>query len=142
MLHEIRSVYDLKAVFLDNWIGQHFLGDLLQLLLRFVTVPAIKIQHKEFSLAHIFHARVPEPRKGMMDRLSLGVENRAFWHYPNVGFHAVSITLPPGASCRLTLGSSRVKCVPEAHFADLLQLTFFEAHLFGGLVFAKQGGMK
>src|SRR5437762_14000834 len=82
----------------------------LQLLLSSVALPAIEIQDEEFSLAHIFHRRVPEPRQGMMDRLSLSIKDRAFWHYPHVCFHAVSITLPRAASCRATFGSG-VKCV-------------------------------
>ena len=106
-----------------------------------LTVPAIEIQDEEFSLAHIFHRRVPEPRQGMMDRLSLGIKDRAFWHYPHVCFHAVSITLPRAASCRATFGSG-VKCVLEAHFADLLELTVLQAHLLGSVVFVTQGGMK
>jgi hypothetical protein len=34
---------DLEAVFLDDWIGQDFLGDSFQLLLGFVAIPAVQI---------------------------------------------------------------------------------------------------
>lgn len=137
----IGSVYDLKTVFLDDRIGQHVFGNPFQLLLRFLAVPAIEIQDEEFSLAHISHRRVPEPRKGMMDRLSLGIEDRAFWHDPNVCFHAVSITLPDAASWCLTFGS-RVKGVVEARFANLLELALLQAHLSGSVVFITQSRIK
>ena len=62
--------------------------------MRFVAVPAIEIQDEEFSLAYTFHGGVTQAGKCMLDGLSLGIEDGAFWHHPNVCFHAVSITLP------------------------------------------------
>src|SRR6266404_1304074 len=67
---------------------------MLELFLRFIAAPAIKIQNEEFSLADVAHGGIAEPGEGVLNRLSLGIEHGAFWHYPDVCFHAVSITLP------------------------------------------------
>src|SRR6266436_420666 len=97
------SVYDLKAVFFDDRVGEHFLGNVLELFLRFVAAPAIEIQDEEFALADVTHGGVAEPREGVLDRLSLGIEHRTFWHNPDVCFHAVSIASPRTASCATNL---------------------------------------
>ena len=81
------SINDPEAVFFNDRVGEHFLGNALELFLRFVTVPAIEIQHEEFSLAHIFHGSVTKPRECVLNRLSLRVEDGALWHNPHVCFH-------------------------------------------------------
>jgi hypothetical protein len=81
------SVDDFEAIFLDDRVGEDFFGNPLELFLRFVAVPAIEIQDEEFSLAYIFHRGVTEAGKSVLDGLSLGVEDGAFWHHPNVCFH-------------------------------------------------------
>ena len=96
---------------------------MLELFLRFVAAPAIKIQNEEFSLADIAHGRVAEPGKSVLDRLPLWIEYRTFWHYPDVCFHAVSITLPLTASCSATF-ARRQKGVFETHLDDAEQLIF------------------
>ena len=90
----LMSVDDFEAIFFDDRVGEDFFGNALELLLGLVAVPAIEIQDEEFSLADIFHGDVPKARKSVLDGLSLGIEDGAFWHHPNVCFHAVSITLP------------------------------------------------
>src|SRR2546427_12053656 len=72
---------------------------MLELFLCFIAAPAIEIQNEEFALADVAHGGVAQPREGVLDRLSLGIEHRAFWHNPDVCFHSVSITLPRTASC-------------------------------------------
>src|SRR5690348_15275729 len=89
-----RLVNDLEAIFLDDGIGQNFFGDALELLLGFVAVPAVEIQNKELSLANVFHGRVAEAGKRVMDSLSLRIEDRALWHHPDVCFHASIIAKP------------------------------------------------
>jgi hypothetical protein len=51
----------------------------------------------------------------MLNRLSLGIENRAFGHNPDVCFHAVSIALRLAASRFAVLGG-RKESVLESHF--------------------------
>src|SRR2546421_406971 len=96
---------------------------MLELLLRFIAAPAIEIQNEEFPLPDVAHRGVAEPGEGVLDRLSLGIKYRAFWHYPDVCFHAVSITLPPPASCP-TPFARRHKGAFETHGDDLRQLVF------------------
>src|SRR6266850_6134421 len=96
---------------------------MLELFLRFIATPAIEIQNEEFPLADVAHGRVAEPGEGVLNRLSLGIEYGAFWHYPDVCFHAVSITLPVTAS-RSTLFPGRQKGVFETHLDDSGQLVF------------------
>src|SRR6266849_67699 len=117
------SVHDLKAVFFDDRVGEHFLGNVLELFLRFVAAPAIEIQDEEFALADVTHGGVAEPREGVLDRLSLGIEYGAFWHYPDVCFHAVSITLPVIASCSAPF-AGRQKGAFETHLDNPGQLLF------------------
>ena len=86
--------HDLEAVFLDDRIGEHFLGDALELLLRLVAVPAIQIKNEEFSLAYVGHLRVTQAGKSVLNGLTLRVQNSAFRHNPDVSFHGVSIAIP------------------------------------------------
>jgi hypothetical protein len=59
----------------------------------------------------------------VLNRLSLGIEYRTFWHYPDVCFHAVSITLPLTASCYRPF-AGRQEGVFETHLDDSRQLVF------------------
>src|SRR5208283_972418 len=80
-------IHDLEAVFLDHRIGKHFLGNALELLLRFLAVPAIQIEDEEFSLAYAGNLRVTQAGKSVLNGLTLRVQNSAFRHNPNVCFH-------------------------------------------------------
>src|SRR5271157_1994195 len=80
-------IHDLEAVFLDHRIGEHFLGNALQLLLRLVAAPAIQIENEEFSLAHVGNLRVTQAGKSVLNGLTLRVQNSAFRHNPDVSFH-------------------------------------------------------
>ena len=91
-------VDDLEAVFLNNRIGQDFLRDTLQLLLSFFTVPAVQIQDEKFALADVFDGLITQAGERVVDSLALGIEDRAFWHNPDVCFHAGSITFAPGGT--------------------------------------------
>jgi hypothetical protein len=59
----------------------------------------------------------------VLNRLTLGIEYGAFWHYPDVCFHVVSITLPATASCS-RLFADRQKGVFETHLDDSCELVF------------------
>lgn len=87
------SVNDFEAVFFDDGVGKDFFGDAFELFLGFVAVPAVKIQNEKFSLADVFYGSVAEAGKGVMDCLSLRIENSALWHHPDVCFHACIIAL-------------------------------------------------
>jgi len=87
-------IHDLEAVFLDDRIGEHFLGNALELLLRFVAVPAIEIENEEFPLAYAGNLRVTQAGKSVLNGLTLGVQNSAFRHNPDVSFHGASIAIP------------------------------------------------
>jgi len=117
------SVNDLKAVFFDNSVGEHFLRNVLELFLRFVAAPAIEIQDEEFALADVTHGGVAEPREGVLDGLALRIEHRAFWHNPDVCFHGVSITLPRTASCP-ALFTGWEEGVFKTHLDDAVQFFF------------------
>jgi hypothetical protein len=88
---------DLEAIFLDYGIGEHFLGDALQLLLGLIAIPAIEMEHKEFSLADVFDGGVAETGQGVLDGLALGIEDGAFRHDPDMSFHEASIASGQGA---------------------------------------------
>ncbi len=90
-----KLLHDLEAVFLDHGIGQNFLGDALELRLSLVTSPAVEIKHEEFALADVFDGFIAEARQRMVDGLALRIEDGAFWHDPDVCFHAGSITFGP-----------------------------------------------
>ena len=96
---------------------------MLELFLCFVATQAIEIQDEEFSLADVTHGGVPEPGEGVLDGLALRIEYGAFWHYPDVCFHAVSITLRATASCSRPFAGKQ-KGVFETHLDDSRQLVF------------------
>jgi hypothetical protein len=87
-----KLLHDFEAVFLDDGIGQNFLGDALELRLSLVTSPAVEIKHEEFALADVGDGFIAEAGEGVVDGLALGIEDGAFWHDPDVCFHAGSIT--------------------------------------------------
>src|SRR5215472_2975078 len=89
----ITSIHDLKAVFLDDGVGEDFFGDALELFLSFVAVPAVQIQNEKLPLADVLYGGVTKAGKGVLDGLSLRIEDRAFWHDPNVCFHEGIIAL-------------------------------------------------
>src|SRR5260370_207471 len=114
---------------------------MLELFLCFIAAPAIEIQYEEFPLADVAHCGVAEAGEGVLDRLSLGVEYGAFWHYPHVCFHAVSITLPVTASCSAPF-AGRQKGVFETHLDDAGQLVFVQSHAGGVCILFVQRGVK
>src|SRR5882762_9597457 len=103
---------------------------MLELFLRFVAAPAIEIQNEEFSLANVAHGGVTEAGESVLDRLSLGIEYRALRHYPDVCFHATSITLPRMASCFAPF-AGWYKGMFETHLDDSGQLVFLQTHARG-----------
>src|SRR5207248_9800724 len=86
-------VADLEADFLEDWIGEDFFGVAFELFLSLVVVQTVRIQDEEFSLANVFHGSVAEAGKSVLDGLSLGIEDGALWHDPNVCFHGGIIAL-------------------------------------------------
>jgi len=85
-------LHDFEARFFDDRIGENFFRDALDLLRGFVARQTFDIQDEEFALAHIFDGGVAQTGERVLNGLSLRIEYRAFWHHPNVCFHAVSIT--------------------------------------------------
>src|SRR5207302_9682714 len=88
-----QSVNDLEAVFLDDRIGENFLGNFLELLLGLVPGPAVEIENEEFALANVGNGAIAKTGEGVMDGLTLGIENGALWHDPNVSCHKKSIAV-------------------------------------------------
>ena len=121
------SVHDLEAIFFDDRVGENFFGNVLELFLRFVAAPAIEIQNEKLSLADIAHGGVAETREGVLNGFTLRIEHGAFWHNPDVCFHAVSITLPLGPSSAGLFGCG-VKGVFETHLDESSQFVFLQAH--------------
>src|SRR6266700_3726647 len=122
-----QSLNDFEAIFFDDWVCKHFLGNAIELLLRFIAAPTIEIEDKEFSLADIFYGRITQPRKGVLDCLPLRIKYRTFWHYPYVCFHGVSIALPPSALCSAP-SASRQERMFETHLHDADQLLLAKTH--------------
>src|SRR6266478_8189454 len=86
-----KSVDDLEAVFLDDRIGEDFLGNFLEMLLGLVPGPAVQIENEEFALPNVGNGAITKTGEGVMDCLTLGIENGALWHDPNMSFHKKSI---------------------------------------------------
>src|SRR5271157_2525779 len=80
-------IHDLETVFLDDRIGEDILGNTLELLLRFFAVPAIQIEDEKLALAYAGNLRVAQAEKGVLNGLTLRVQNSAFRHNPDVSFH-------------------------------------------------------
>ena len=99
---------DFKPVFFDHRVCQNLFGDAFQLPLRFVAIPSIEIQNEELSLSNIGDLRVAQSREGVLNGLSLRIEDRSLRHYPHVSFHTASIALPgtPQAGLRFRLARS------------------------------------
>jgi hypothetical protein len=89
----LSSLDDLEAVFLDDWVGQDFFGDALELFLGFVAIPTIQIQDEKLPLADVLDGFITEARESVVYGLTLGIENRAFRHDPDMCLHGGSITL-------------------------------------------------
>src|SRR6266567_2640566 len=132
-----QSLNDFEAILFDDWVCKHFLGNAIELFLRFIAAPAIEIEDKEFPLADIFYGCITQPRKGVLDCLPLGIKYRTFWHYPDVSFHGVSIALPPSALCSVPSGS-----IFETHLHDADQLFLMKTHSRCVRVLLAQRGMK
>src|SRR5882672_69612 len=81
-------LYDFETEFFDDGIGEDFLGDALGLRLSVLTGEAVEIEDEEFALADVFDGVVAESGEGVLDGLTLRIENGALWHDPNVCFHA------------------------------------------------------
>src|SRR5271166_1736539 len=82
-----RSFHDLESEFFNDRIGQHFLGNALDLLLRFVAIPAVEIQYKKFALPHLGNLCEAQARESVVNRLTLWIENSTLRHYPHMCFH-------------------------------------------------------
>ncbi len=91
----LKLFHDFEAVFFDHRIRQNLFGDALEFFLRFITVPAIQIQDKEFSLTNFFHLRIPQSRQSVVNGLPLRVQHGALRHYPNMCFHAEQYNILP-----------------------------------------------
>ena len=60
-------VEDFEAEFLDDGVGEHVLGDALDLSFGFLAAEAVELQHEEFALADVLHlgiARATRERVG------------------------------------------------------------------------------
>src|SRR5580692_264885 len=86
-------LYDFEARFFDHRVGEHFFGNVLDLLQGLIARQTFDVEDEEFSLADIFDGRVAKSGEGVLNGLSLRIEYGALWHHPNVCFHGLSITL-------------------------------------------------
>src|SRR6267142_2694199 len=107
------SLHDFKSIFFDHRVGEHFLGNALELRLRFVAAPAVKIQHEEFSLAHVTNLLVAKPGERVLNGLPLRIEDRAFRHHPNMCFHKAKYNSGDAISaCRRASPAADLQCHP------------------------------
>src|ERR1700674_3562768 len=110
----------------------------LELLLRFIAAPAVKIQLENLPLPHIFHLRVAESGECVLNCLSLRIEYGALWHYPDVCFHDFSITLLRRESWLVPLVCVRKRGL-QAHLDEPSQLFLPEPHSCRALVLRPEG---
>src|SRR5215472_2182155 len=128
------SVDDFEAIFLDDGIGEDFFGDALELFLSFVAAPAVEIQDEEFSLTDILYGGVAEAGKSVLNGLSLGIEDGALGHDPDVSFHAGIIAfrrVELGVTPKLKREPSASGCgrpQPEGRDDSLLRLKLREKY--------------
>lgn len=80
-------VDDLEAEFLDDRIGEDFLGHAFGLREGVFAGEAVEIDDEEFTLADVFDGAEAKTGKGVLNGLTLGIENGALRHDPNVSFH-------------------------------------------------------
>ncbi len=59
---------------------------------------AVQFQDKKLALTHVADLAKSQRRKGMLNRLPLRIEDRAFRHYPYVCFHARHYSKPSAAT--------------------------------------------
>src|SRR5712664_808389 len=111
------------------------------MLLRFIAIPAIEIQDKEFSLPYVLHCGVAEAGKRVLYGLSLRIKYGVIWHDPDVCFHECSITsaLAGSGAARFAGGRKRVL---ESHFDDAGKFVLPKSHAGGVFVFLMQGCME
>src|SRR5258708_29739368 len=99
--HALQALlYDFETEFFDDGIGEDFLGDALSLRLSVLTGEAVEIEDEEFALADVFDGVVAEAGEGVLDGLTLRIENGALWHDPNVCFHEAIIAKWPASESR------------------------------------------
>ncbi len=77
-----------ETKFFDDGVGEDFLGDALGLRLSVLAREAVEIKDKEFALADVLNGTEAESGKGVLNGLTLRIENGALRHDPNVCFHA------------------------------------------------------
>jgi hypothetical protein len=100
---------DLEPILFDDRIGKDFFGDALELLLGLVPAPAVQIKDKELTLANIFHLRITQPGKGVLDGLTLWIKYGALWHDPNMCLHGREYSIGSLPLAELSEASKRVR---------------------------------
>jgi hypothetical protein len=87
-------LHNFVAEFFDYGVGEDFFGDLFDLLFGSFPGHAVQIEDEEFPLADLGNLAKPKRSQGMLDSLTLRIENCAFGHYPYVCFHGLNYTKP------------------------------------------------
>src|SRR5207253_8123960 len=72
----VSSVHNLKTVFFDDRVGEHFFRNVLELFLGLVTAPAIEIQNEKLALPDITHGGVTKPREGRSEEHTSELQSR------------------------------------------------------------------
>ena len=93
-------VDDLEAKFFDDRIGEDFLGHAFGLREGVFAGEAVEIDDEELALTDVFDGAEAKTGKGVLDGLTLGIENGALRHDPDVCFHGGIITKLPGEASR------------------------------------------
>ena len=79
---------DFEAEFFDDRVGQDFFRQAFYLLFRSFAGGALEVQDEELALTDILNGAEAEGRQGVLNGLSLWIENRTLRHYPDMSFHA------------------------------------------------------
>ena len=58
---------------------------------------AVQVQDEKFALADVADVAKAQRRQGVLNRLSLRIQDRAFRHYPDMCFHGRHYTKPSAA---------------------------------------------
>jgi hypothetical protein len=86
----LSSVFDAKGEFFDDWIGEDFASDALDLIPGiggFKTL--VECEEKVFALADIIDATIFHAPESIGDGLALGIEDGSFQSDIDMGLHDV-----------------------------------------------------
>ena len=90
-------IHDFEPEFLDHGVCEDFPRHEFHLFRGVLARQTIQFQYEKLTLADVSDIAKAKRRQGVLDRLTLGVQNSAFWLYPNMCFHRRDYIKPSAA---------------------------------------------